>query len=111
MCSVTASAAAEDDVQSQALWRSVRAKVLARRGDRTPALELAEAALAQLGATDAVVWQADARVDLAETRLLLGDAAGAEEAISDAVGLYRLKGSEVAAERARAVASLAAQDR
>ena len=67
--------------------------------------------LAQLGATDAVVWQADARVDLAETRLLLGDAAGAEEAISDAVGLYRLKGSEVAAERARAVASLAAQGR
>ena len=109
MCSVTASAAAEDDVQSQALWRSVRAKVLARRGDRIPALDLAEAAVVQLRATDAVVWQADASVDLAETRLLLGDAAGAEAAISDAVALYRRKGSEVAAERARAVASLAVE--
>ena len=85
----------------------MRAKVLARRGNRTAALELAEAAVAQLRRADAVVWQADASVDLAETRLLLADAAGAEAAISDAVALDRLKGSEVAAERARSVASLA----
>jgi ATP/maltotriose-dependent transcriptional regulator MalT len=112
MCSVTAAAAAEDDVQSQALWRSVRAKLLARRGDRAHALELAEGAVAELRDTDAVVWQADAILDLAETRLLLGEAAAAEEAIADASALYRRKGSDVAVERAQALAaSLSAQGR
>jgi class 3 adenylate cyclase/tetratricopeptide (TPR) repeat protein len=112
MCSVTAAAAAEDDVQSQALWRSVRAKLLARRGDRAHALELAEGAVAELRDTDAVVWQADAMLDLAETRLLLGEAAAAEEAIADASALYRLKASDVAVERAQALAaSLSAQGR
>jgi class 3 adenylate cyclase/tetratricopeptide (TPR) repeat protein len=103
MCSVTASAAAEDDPQSQALWRSVRAKVLARRRDREKALELAQSAVDQLRETDALVWQADALVDLAETRLLLDDIVGAREAVSEATRLYELKGSEVAAERARAL--------
>jgi hypothetical protein len=103
MCSVTASAAAEDDPQSQALWRSVRAKVLARRRDREKALELAQSAVEQLRATDALVWQADALVDLAETRLLLDDIVGAREAVGEATRLYELKGSEVAAERARAL--------
>src|SRR5207249_102603 len=92
MCSVTAAAAAEDDAQSQALWRSVRAKVLARRGDRDQALELALAAIEELRRTDALVWQADAFVDLAETRLFLGDVPGAQKAVAEATALYRLKG-------------------
>jgi ATP/maltotriose-dependent transcriptional regulator MalT len=100
LCSVTASVAAEDDAQSQALWRSVRAKVLARRGDREQALELAQAAVEGLRRTDALVWQADAFVDLAETRLALGDVQGAQEAVAEAAALYRLKGSEIAAARA-----------
>src|SRR5205823_2220032 len=45
MCMITAAAASEDDAQSQALWRSVRGKVLARRNDRAHALELAREAV------------------------------------------------------------------
>ena len=112
MCSVTAAAAAEDDAQSQALWRSVRAKLLARRGERRKAVELAEGAVAELRGTDALVWQADAVLDLAATRLLLGDADAGREAASDAAALYLQKGSEVAARRAEAlVGSLATQGR
>ena len=36
--------AAEDDVHAQMMWRSVRAKVLARRGEIGQAIPLAEAA-------------------------------------------------------------------
>jgi class 3 adenylate cyclase/tetratricopeptide (TPR) repeat protein len=102
MCSVTEAQAAEDDAQSQALWRAVRAKLLARRGERELALELAESAIERLRDTDALVWQADALLDLAETRRLLGDEPGAQEAAAAAARLYALKGSEVAAERAKA---------
>jgi class 3 adenylate cyclase len=108
MCAITASAAADDDVQSQALWRSLRAKLLARQGERAKALELAESAVEQLRATDAVVWQADALVDLAETRFLVGEAAAAGEALAEAEALYRLKGSAVAIERARAAVAAVA---
>jgi tetratricopeptide (TPR) repeat protein len=108
MCSVTAADAAEDDPQSQALWRAVRGKLLARRGEGAEAVELAEGAVSQLRETDAIVWQADAMLDLATTRLLLGDTEGARAAASEAGALYLRKGSEVAARRAGAlVGSLA----
>ena len=103
MCSVTESASADDDAQSQALWRSVRAKLLARRGERAQAVELAETAIERLRDTDAVVWKADALLDLAETRLLLGEDSFALQAVAAAAELYALKGSDVAAERARAL--------
>jgi protein involved in temperature-dependent protein secretion len=102
MCMITASVAAEDDAQSQALWRSVRAKVLARRnGSRDHALELAREAVEILRDTDAILWQADALVDLAETLSATGDEAEAARALDEAAALYELKGSTVAAERAR----------
>jgi tetratricopeptide (TPR) repeat protein len=97
MCMITASVAAEDDAQSQALWRSVRAKVLARRpGDADRAVALAREAVEILRSTDAIVWQADALVDLAETLAATGGAAEAERALADAAALYELKGSPVA---------------
>jgi len=96
MCMITASVAAEDDAQSQALWRSVRAKVLARRPDDAEhAVALAREAVEILRSTDAIVWQADALVDLAETLAATGDEAGAEAALAEAVGLYEVKGSSV----------------
>ena len=102
MCMITASVAAEDDAQSQALWRSVRAKVLARRpGDADHAVTLAREAVEILRRTDAIVWQADALVDLAETLAATGDEAEAERALDEAAALYELKGSSVAARRAR----------
>jgi ATP/maltotriose-dependent transcriptional regulator MalT len=109
MCMITASVAAEDDAQSQALWRSVRAKVLARRNDGAErAVELAREAVEILRATDAIVWQADALVDLAETFKATGDMAGARVSIEEAASLYELKGSAVAAQRARARLALPA---
>src|SRR5205085_1905258 len=102
MCMITASAAAEDDAQSQALWRSVRGKVLARRnGSADHAVELAREAVEVLRQTDAIVWQADALVDLAETLAATGDEAEAGRALEEAARLYELKGSAAAAEHAR----------
>ena len=102
MCMITASVAAEDDAQSQALWRSVRGKVLARRpGDGDHAVTLAREAVEILRRTDAIVWQADALVDLAETLAATGEEGEAERALEEAAALYELKGSPVAARRAR----------
>jgi class 3 adenylate cyclase len=109
MCMITASAASEDDAQSQALWRSVQAKVLARRnGSADRAVTLAREAVDILRATDAIMWQADALVDLAETLAAAGDGAGARESLEEAASLYELKGSAIAAGRARAKLSLSA---
>src|ERR671931_56703 len=96
MCMITASVAAEDDAQSQALWRSVRAKVLARRNDSAAqAVQLAREAVEILRSTDAIVWQADALVDLAETLAATGDEAGTARVLDEAAALYELKGSSV----------------
>jgi tetratricopeptide (TPR) repeat protein len=103
MCMITASVAAEDDTQSQALWRSVRAKVLARRDGGVHAVELAREAVELLRRTDALVWQADALVDQADALLALGRHDEARRAVEEAAELYELKGSRVAAERARSL--------
>src|ERR671932_181585 len=96
MCMFTASVAAEDDTQSKALWRSVRAKVLARRPDEAEHAEtLAREAVEILRSTDAIVWQADALVDLAETLAAIGEDAEAERVLGEAAALYQLKGSSV----------------
>jgi class 3 adenylate cyclase/tetratricopeptide (TPR) repeat protein len=103
MCMITASAAAVDDAQAQALWRSVRAKVLARRnGSGAQAVALAREAVEILRRTDALLWQADALVDLAETLATTGDEGEARHTLDEATGLYELKGSSIAVRRARA---------
>ena len=76
------------------------------RADR--AVTLAREAVEILRATDAIVWQADALVDLAETLAATGDPAGARESLEEAASLYELKGSAVAATRARSKVPLAA---
>ena len=50
----------EDDVEAQALWRRVRALVLAREDRLAEAEGLVREALARLEPTDALVMQADA---------------------------------------------------
>jgi ATP/maltotriose-dependent transcriptional regulator MalT len=89
---------AEDDVTSQALWRSVRAKALARRGLGDEAEGLARDAVALLRGTDALVLQADALEDLAEVLVLRG-AGDAREVLEEALGLLEQKDDLVAAER------------
>ena len=84
----------------QALWRSVRAKVLAGRVHAAEAEELAREAVRLIRTTDAPVMQADALLDLAE---VLHRSARPEEAravAAEAKGLYELKGNTAAAARA-----------
>ena len=88
---------APDDVTSQALWRSVRAKVLARRSEPDGALPLAREAVAMLRTTDALVWQGNALADEAEVlRLLDGDPATIRARLDEALELFERKGNVVA---------------
>jgi class 3 adenylate cyclase/tetratricopeptide (TPR) repeat protein len=91
-----------DDVETQALWRSVRAKVLAGRDLTEEAERLAREAVQLMRTTDSPGMQAEALLDLAE---VLRGSARPEEASTVAVEaqrLYEVKGNRVAATRAAA---------
>jgi len=97
-------AAAPDDVISQMLWRTSRAKILARQGDLEQAEALAREAV-QLGEpTDLVNIRADALSDLAEVLALASRREEALVALEEAARLYEQKGNLTALQRARSVA-------
>jgi class 3 adenylate cyclase/tetratricopeptide (TPR) repeat protein len=98
---VTERAASPDDIVSQVLWRGTRARVLARRGE-AEAEPLALHAVELARQTDFVNMLADALLDLAETRSLLGRGEQAAEPLSEAIGLYEAKGNVMSATAARA---------
>jgi predicted ATPase/class 3 adenylate cyclase len=101
--------AASDDVVAQALWRSVRAKVLAGRDLGEEAEQLAREAVRLIRTTDALEWQADALLDLAEVLRHAGRRDEAQAVAAEARDLYAEKGNTVAAARAAAtVESLSA---
>jgi ATP/maltotriose-dependent transcriptional regulator MalT len=83
---------AADDVDAQARWRRVRAKVRARGGSFDEAEVLARAAVESMQSTDALVDLADALTDLAEVQELAGRADDAAEARAEADALYVRKG-------------------
>ena len=93
-------AAASDDVEAQALWRAVRAPILARSGQLAEAEALARAALGFALGAEAPVLQADTWVELAAVLRLAGQQAGADEALGKAHALYAAKGDRVSAARA-----------
>ena len=95
--------AAADDLSAQVLWRSVRARVLARRGEQEQAVALAREAVALLRDTDSLVAQADALVDLAEVLQAGGQGADASAALDEALELFERKGDLASAARARAM--------
>jgi class 3 adenylate cyclase/tetratricopeptide (TPR) repeat protein len=92
---------ADDDLTSQALWRSVRAKALARRGLAREAEELAREAVELLRGTDAVALQAGTLEDLAEVLALVG-VDGTREYLEEALALFERKDDVVSTERLRA---------
>ncbi len=94
--------AAEDDVDAQAIWRGVRARVLARRGAIEEALDFAHQAVSLRRTTDSPVLQAEALVDLAEVELAGAHPAECTVAIERALALVVAKGDMVTAERLRA---------
>jgi tetratricopeptide (TPR) repeat protein len=90
---------ASDDAVTQMLWRQVRAKVLARRGEHAEAERLAREAVAIGVETDQLNGQGNANADLAEVLLLTGKADEAAAAFEHALARYERKGNRVAAQR------------
>ena len=107
---VTASQlAAEDDVEAQALWRLVRAKVLSQRGDRPEAERLAREAVLALGDSDAPLIRVETLVDLAEV-LREDQPVEARTALHHALELCHLKHMTVPTARVEALLGALAKD-
>jgi predicted ATPase len=98
---VCAAAAADDDLLSQGLWRSVQAKLLARRELAERAEQHARDAFALVAQTDFGNLPGDRLVDLADVLVLIGKRPEAVAALVDALERYERKGNLVAAERVR----------
>jgi predicted ATPase len=94
-------AAADEDVFSQVLWRSARAKVLARRGEAEAAEAVGREAVAIAERTDLLNTQADALLDLAEVLARAGRAEEAKAAALEAAGRFERKGNIPSLARAR----------
>jgi DNA-binding SARP family transcriptional activator len=95
---------AADDVGTQSRWRSVAARLAARKGSVERADELSLEALETLEGTDGLNAQAQCLLDRAEVLSLSGrgeDSAAA--AIREALRLYEQKENVVGAERARSL--------
>ncbi len=95
------SVAAPEDVASQSLWRSVRAKVLARRGRLDEAVAMAKEAVRMIAATDNTEDIANALMDLAEVSEIAGRRDEARDALREAEDSFTSKGNVVSADRAR----------
>jgi class 3 adenylate cyclase/tetratricopeptide (TPR) repeat protein len=94
-------AAGPNDVASQILWRSTRARALAHRGEHEAADVLAREAVRFAAESDFLNSHADALMDLAEVQQLAGRIDESVESFDRALLLYERKGNVVSAERAR----------
>ena len=93
--------ATEDDIDTQAMWRCARAKMLARQGSFAQAETLAREALEILAPTDGVLLKFGALLDLAEVLRLAGREDESRAALEEAQALAELKGSAVMSSAAR----------
>jgi tetratricopeptide (TPR) repeat protein len=94
--------AAEGDLSSQVLWRSARAKLLARSGSHLEAEALAHDAVSRADRTIYHFSRTEALMDLAEVRWLAGRRGPAAKAVGRALTLYEQKGHVPGVERSRA---------
>ncbi len=99
---VIRASASWDDVEAQAKWRLLSAKLLAQRGRLSEAEALAEEALVLVESTDALILRAAALVDLAEIRRVAGLRSEARAPLQEALRLYETKGNTMAAAKAAA---------
>jgi serine/threonine protein kinase/tetratricopeptide (TPR) repeat protein len=95
--------AAPDDVASQMLWRSMRARVLAVRGELDEGEQLARDAVDLARTTDMLVWIGEALVDLAEVLREAGRPEEARSLAQEALELFERKGAVPHAAKARAL--------
>jgi chaperonin cofactor prefoldin len=84
------------------IWRQVRAKVLARRGNLAEAERLAREAGTIGEETDMLNFQGDAYMDLGDVLVFVGKPDEAVAALEQAVERYERKGNVVSTQRARA---------
>ncbi len=94
------SSAASDDIETQVLWRSVRAPILAAQGDAERALSLALTAVDMALATDGLSCKAGAHMALATVYRHAGMTPEAKSAVGEAARYYQLKEERVSLERA-----------
>ncbi len=92
---------AEDDLATQVMWRSARARVRAARDRSAEARALAREALTLAEETDDLNMRADTFVDLGEILRMAGEGGDASDAFGRARELYEAKGNVVGAEDAR----------
>jgi tetratricopeptide (TPR) repeat protein len=92
---------AEDDVFSQVVWRTARAKLLARRGERAMAIELATAAADMASRGADIEVHADALLDLAEVLAIAGGEKAPEPPLQEALAIFTRKGDVVSADLTR----------
>jgi class 3 adenylate cyclase/tetratricopeptide (TPR) repeat protein len=97
--------AIEDDLDAQALWRSVRAMLLARRGDVEDAVTLSLEAIDMRRRSDAIVFLADALADFSEVLRFTGREDEVRAVRNEALRLYERKGDVVSAGRLRSLLS------
>jgi tetratricopeptide (TPR) repeat protein len=93
--------AGSEDAYSQVLWRSVKAKVLAREGSAEEAEALIEESVALAEGTDSLQLRGEALLGRAEVLKLSERGSDARRSLEDAVQLFEQKGNRVAADRAR----------
>jgi tetratricopeptide (TPR) repeat protein len=88
-----------NDALAEILWRPVKAKVLARRGEHAEAERLAREAVSLSEKTDALNAQGEAYADLAEVLALGGRPQEVTEALEQALARYQQKENLVMAQR------------
>ncbi len=101
LCRMADRAAAAEDSITQAIWRGVEAKVLAREGRCDEAETLAREAVALVAPTDLLSHRGDAMLDLADVLRICERMDEADSATRAGIALYERKGNVVAAGRAR----------
>jgi len=99
---ISAELAAADDVLSQVIWRSTRARLLARQGRVDEARETIDSALTMVEATEETGLRADALVALSDVLRAAGDPSGSRKALEDAMGVLEMKADRASAARVTA---------
>ena len=100
LTSVTEESADAEDAYSQALWRSVRAKVLTRRGELSGAEQLARESVELAETTDFLHLRWHVHRSAGEVFFRAGNLRDASVVLNAAVALANQKGSTVGVRRA-----------
>jgi class 3 adenylate cyclase/tetratricopeptide (TPR) repeat protein/predicted Ser/Thr protein kinase len=100
--------AAAEDAWTQAIWRGLKARILAHQGATREAERLAREAVAMTERTDDLSSRGDAIAGLADVLARAGSPAAALEAARQAIACYERKGDVVSAARIRKLVDIAA---